>query len=47
VVAAINLSTVALLTTEAELRGPLAGEVVRTAAAISRALGAAQPGPLR
>jgi DNA-binding IclR family transcriptional regulator len=40
VVAAINLSTVAMLTTEAELRGPLAGEVVRTAAAISRALGA-------
>ncbi len=39
VVAAINISTVALLTTEAELRGPLAREVMSTAAAISRALG--------
>jgi DNA-binding IclR family transcriptional regulator len=39
VVAAINISTVALLTTEAELRGPLAQEVMATAAAISRALG--------
>ena len=39
VVAAINLSTVALLTSEVELHGPVAAEVVRTAESISRALG--------
>lgn len=39
VVAAINISTVALLVTEAELRGPLAQEVAASAATISRALG--------
>ena len=38
-VAAINISTVALLVTEAELRGPLAQEVTASAAAMSRALG--------
>ena len=38
-VAAINISTVALLTSEEELRGPLAREVVATAARISTALG--------
>lgn len=38
-VAAINLSTVALLTSEEELRGPLAAEVAATAARISLALG--------
>lgn len=39
VVAAINLSTVALLTGEAELEGPVARAVAECAAAISRALG--------
>ncbi|MFC0389454.1 IclR family transcriptional regulator [Muricoccus vinaceus] len=38
-VAAINLSTVALLTSEEELRGPLAEEVSAAAARISLALG--------
>jgi DNA-binding IclR family transcriptional regulator len=38
-VAAINLSTVALLTSEDELRGPLAREVMAVAARISTALG--------
>ncbi|MBP0494595.1 IclR family transcriptional regulator [Pararoseomonas indoligenes] len=38
-VAAINISTIALLTSEEELRGPLAREVVATAARISAALG--------
>ncbi|WP_338664550.1 IclR family transcriptional regulator C-terminal domain-containing protein [Pararoseomonas sp. SCSIO 73927] len=38
-VAAINLSTVALLTSEPELRGPLAKEVLAAAARISTALG--------
>jgi DNA-binding IclR family transcriptional regulator len=38
-VAAINVSAVALLTDEAELNGPLKSEVVATAAAISRDLG--------
>lgn len=39
-IAAINLSTVALLTSEADLRGRLARAVMQAAAAISRALGA-------
>ncbi|UFN49695.1 helix-turn-helix domain-containing protein [Roseomonas sp. OT10] len=39
VVAAVNVSTVALLTNEAEMRGRLAKEVLAAAAAISRALG--------
>jgi len=39
VVAAINVSAVALLTDEAELSGPLKSEVVATAATISRDLG--------
>jgi DNA-binding IclR family transcriptional regulator len=39
VVAAINISTVAMLTNETELRGPLAREVIATADTISRALG--------
>ena len=38
-VAAINLSTVALLTSDEELRGPLAAEVTAAAARISLALG--------
>ena len=38
-VAAINLSTVALLTSEGELRGPLAREVMDAATRISAALG--------
>jgi DNA-binding IclR family transcriptional regulator len=38
-VAAINVSAVALLTNEAELNGPLKTEVLTTAAAISRDLG--------
>jgi DNA-binding IclR family transcriptional regulator len=38
-VAAINVSAVALLTNEAELNGPLKAEVIATAAAISRDLG--------
>lgn len=39
IVAAINISTVALLTNETELQGPLKAEVVATAAAISHELG--------
>jgi DNA-binding IclR family transcriptional regulator len=39
IVAAINVSAVALLTNEAELNGPLKDEVIATAAAISRDLG--------
>lgn len=39
-VAAINISTVAFLTSEEELRGPLARDVMATAARISAALGA-------
>jgi DNA-binding IclR family transcriptional regulator len=39
VVAAINISTIALLTNDAELNGPLKSEVVATAHAISQDLG--------
>jgi DNA-binding IclR family transcriptional regulator len=39
IVGAINISAVALLTSEAELNGPLKAEVLTTAAAISRDLG--------
>jgi DNA-binding IclR family transcriptional regulator len=47
IVAAINVSAVALLTNEAELNGPLKDEVIATAAAISRDLGQqAAPGRL-
>jgi len=45
-VAAINISVVALFTTEAELNGPLKAEVVAAAAAISRDLGVKSTGPL-
>lgn len=39
VIAAVNISTVALLTSEAELNGPLKAEVVTAAQSISRDLG--------
>lgn len=39
IIAAINISAVALLTTETDLQGPLMAEVVATAQAISRDLG--------
>jgi DNA-binding IclR family transcriptional regulator len=39
VIAAINISAVALLTSDAELNGPLKAEVIATAHAISRDLG--------
>ena len=39
IIAAINISAVALLTTETDLQGPLTAEVVATAQAISRDLG--------
>ncbi|MBS0536642.1 MAG: IclR family transcriptional regulator [Proteobacteria bacterium] len=39
IIAAINISAVALLTTETDLQGPLTAEVVTTAQAISRDLG--------
>ena len=39
VVAAINISAVAILTNDAELNGPLKAEVIAAAAAISRELG--------
>jgi DNA-binding IclR family transcriptional regulator len=44
IIAAINISAVALLTSEAELNGPLKAEVLATAAAISRDLGLKSPG---
>jgi DNA-binding IclR family transcriptional regulator len=47
IVAAINVSAVALLTNEAELNGPLKDEVIAAAAAISRDLGQqAAPNPI-
>lgn len=39
IIAAINISAVALLTSDAELNGPLKAEVIATAQAISRDLG--------
>jgi DNA-binding IclR family transcriptional regulator len=46
IVAAINVSVVALFTSEAELNGPLKAEVLATAAAISRELGLKSAGPV-
>jgi DNA-binding IclR family transcriptional regulator len=46
IVAAINISVVALFTSEAELNGPLKTEVLAAAAAISRDLGLKSAGPL-
>jgi DNA-binding IclR family transcriptional regulator len=45
IVAAINISVVALFTSEAELNGPLKAEVLSAAAAISRDLGLKSAGP--
>lgn len=45
IVAAINISAVALLTNEAELNGPLKAEVLAAAEAISRDLGHQAAGP--
>ena len=39
IIAAINISAVALLTSDAELNGPLKAEVIAAAQAISRDLG--------
>ena len=39
IIAAINISAVALLTSDAELNGPLKADVIATAQAISRDLG--------
>jgi hypothetical protein len=46
IVAAINISVVALFTTHAELHGPLKAEVLAAADAISRELGRKSEGPL-
>src|SRR5262249_33604000 len=46
IVAAINISVVALFTSEAELNGPLKAEVLAAATAISRDLGLNSAGPL-
>jgi len=46
IVAAINISVVALFTSDAELNGPLKAEVLAAAAAISRDLGRTSADPL-